>query len=297
MTNNGIPRLCGGTFFMQLLQSRKQTATQRQRTQGVTDVFHNEDVLFELLKIINPNAVKPSGTSFEIYTTNFKKCDGSIGEDLRFGNETILSKFKSRLNSEYASLFSSFVNFCVEFLDTRETPQNHVKLVKRLIELIRDDVSIDDKEMFQIGENGYRVNKKALVKATEVSLPDFLLSIWAFVVLHRNDNSIGKKTIIAWSDPRTKGRYIGNDGSSITQEIQVTMPQVRPSQDKAVDREDEDEPSEEYNEPVTDEPAPNPVQPPATINAPIAIFNTGAGVEITQINNTGTMNIYKGGKK
>ena len=74
------------------------------------------------------------------------------------------------------------------------------------------------------------------------------------------------------------------------------MPPVRPSQEEAVDADDEDEPSEEYSEPIIDEPAPASVPQPTTINAPIAVFNTGAGVEITQINNTGTMNIYKGNK-
>jgi len=74
MTNNGVPHLCGGTFFTQLLLSRKSTVSQRQRTQGETDVFHNEDVLFALLQIIQPDAIKPTGNSFETYTTNFKKC-------------------------------------------------------------------------------------------------------------------------------------------------------------------------------------------------------------------------------
>ena len=297
MTNNDVPRLCGGTFFTQILQSRKPTVSQRQRTQGESDVFHNEDVLFALLLLVQPDAIKPTGNSFETYTTNYKKCMGSIGEDLRFANETVMSGFTNRLACEYQAVLDETAAFCFDYIDIRETPQNHVKLVKRLIELIRDDATIDDSEMFQIGKNGYRVNKKALSKATELSLPDFLLSIWAFVVLQRNNNSVGKETIIAWNDPKAKGRYTGIDGSSITQDIKVTMPPVRPSQEEAADADDEDEPSEEYSEPVMGEPAPDPVPPHATINAPIAIFNTGGGVEITQINNTGTMNIYKGGKK
>jgi hypothetical protein len=61
MTNGSIPRLCGGTFFAQLLLSRKPTVSQRQRTQGETDVFHNEDVLFALLRIFQRDAIKPTG--------------------------------------------------------------------------------------------------------------------------------------------------------------------------------------------------------------------------------------------
>ena len=72
MTNDGVPRLCGGTFFTQILQSRKPTVSQRQRTQGESDVFHNEDVLFALLLLVQPDAIKPTGNSFETYTTIIK---------------------------------------------------------------------------------------------------------------------------------------------------------------------------------------------------------------------------------
>jgi hypothetical protein len=151
MTIEGIPRLCGGTFFTQLLRSRKPTVTQRQRTQGETDVFHNEDVLFALLQIVQPDAIKPTGNSFETYTTNFKKCDGSIGEELKFENETVKVAFKKRLTDDYASVLSNMRDFCNEYIDVRKTPRNHEMLIKCLIEIIRDDKSIDPDEMFRVG--------------------------------------------------------------------------------------------------------------------------------------------------
>ena len=224
MTNNGVPRLCGGTFFTQLLLSRKPTVSQRQRTQGETDVFHNEDVLFALIQIIQPDAIKPTGTSFETYTTNFKKCDGSIGEDLKFENENVRSAFLKRLTDEYPTVLNAVAALCADYIDTRETPREHEKLVKRLIELIRDDSSIDDSKMFRVGNNALSLNKKALPKATEINLADFLLSILEFIVTERSDNSIGRDTILAWhSVPNVKGRYNGIDGSSIMQDIVVTF--------------------------------------------------------------------------
>ena len=168
-------------------------------------------------------------------------------------------------------------------------------MVKRLIEVIRDDKSITDDELFQVGQNGYKVNKKALTKLTEISLPDFLLSVWAFVVLKRNDNSVGKETIAAWSDPKTKGRYIGIDGSSITQDINVTMPPVEQAEKITADITEDDEDAE-YDEPPIDESAPDPT-PNVTnqiINAPAVFFNSGANV--MQINNTGTINFDRSGK-
>ena len=144
MTNNEVPRLCGGTFFTQLLLSRKPTVSQRQRTQRMTDVFHNEDVLFGLLQIVNPDAIKPTGNSFETYTTNYKKCDGSIGDDLQFDNPSVLSAFTARMKNEYTTVVEEATAFCVNYIDIRKTPRNHEKLVKRLIELIRDDATIEE---------------------------------------------------------------------------------------------------------------------------------------------------------
>ena len=295
MTNNDVPRLCGGTFFTQILQSRKPTVSQRQRTQGESDVFHNEDVLFALLRLVQPDAIKPTGNSFETYTTNYKKCMGSIGEDLKFANETVMSNFADRLVSEHQTVLDEMSTFCFDYIDIRETPQNHAKLVKRLIEIIRDDKSIDDDEMFQIGRNGYKVNKKALPKATEVSLSEFLLSVWAFIVLYRKDNNIGRNTIVAWSDQRAVGRYTGNDGSSIEQKISVTVPPATPTYTKT-DEVTEDDPYIEQDDSSAEEPTPDPT-PNVTnqiINAPAVFFNSGANV--MQINNTGTINIDRGGK-
>jgi hypothetical protein len=67
MTKGDVTRLCGGTFFTQLQLSRKPSVSQRQRTQGETDVFHNEDGLFALLQIVQPDAVKPNFAHHHVY--------------------------------------------------------------------------------------------------------------------------------------------------------------------------------------------------------------------------------------
>lgn len=64
--------------------------------------------MFALLQIVQPDAIKPTGNSFETYTSNFKKCDGSIGEDLKFENECVRSAFAKRLTDDYASVVKEF---------------------------------------------------------------------------------------------------------------------------------------------------------------------------------------------
>ncbi len=115
-------------------------------------------------------------------------------------------------------------------------------------------------------------------------------------MLHRSDNTIGKDTIVAWSDQKTRGRYIGNDGSSVEQNIAIIVPSPSETVETESAATSEDELYSEYSEPNVEQPTskPNPHIVNQTINAPAVFFNSGANV--MQINNTETINIDRGGK-
>ena len=50
MVERTHPVLCGGTFLSLVLESRKPSASRRQRTQGQTDAFLESDVFASLIK-------------------------------------------------------------------------------------------------------------------------------------------------------------------------------------------------------------------------------------------------------
>lgn len=241
MTDVGHPVLCGGTFLTQILLSRKPTASRRQRTQGSTDIFREPDVLFGLVKIVQPDYIRPAGTTFRTYTTNYKKCVKDTPNDLRFENNTVISAFLARLEKEYASELSKTTAFIHQFVDISATTQSHVLLVKRLIELIRDDTSIPNTIQFEVSKEGPPVSKSELVAATELYLPAFLLSVWKFIVTERKDNSIGAGTISAWQHPSVQGRYVGIDGSTISQDLKVECDECIPQACLAAEMKDVDE--------------------------------------------------------
>jgi len=221
VTNIEHPVLCGGTFLTQILQSRKPTASRRQRTQGSTDIFREPDVLFGLVKIVQPDYIRPAGDTFRTYTTNYKKCAEYTPDDLKFDNESVMLAFLARLENEYVAELCKATAFTNRFIDISTTTQKHVLLIKRLIELIRDDKSIPVATQFVVGKDGSFVDKNGLETVTEVYLPAFLLSVWKFIVTERKDNSIGAETISAWQHPTVQGRYVGIDGSTISQEVKV----------------------------------------------------------------------------
>ena len=222
MTNTAYPVLCGGTFLKQILQSRKPTASRRQRTHGATDSFREPDVLFRLIKLVHPDYIRPAGDTFRTYTTNYKKCADYTPDDLKFENEMVVTTFLARLATDYATELNKATAFSHQFIDISTTTQNHVLLVKRLIELIRDDTSIPVTTQFAVSKDGSLIEKSGLIAVTEVYLPAFLLSVWKFIVTERKDNSIGAETISAWQHPMVQGRYAGIDGSTFLQELQVS---------------------------------------------------------------------------
>ncbi len=221
MTNTANSVLCGGTFLTQILQSRKPTASHRQRTQGLTDVFQESDVLFELVKIVNPDYVRPAGSTFRTHTTNYKKCAKYTPNDLKFENDAVMSAFLARLETDYITELNKMTEFVNRYIDVGTTAQNDVLLVKRLIELIRDDNSIPATTQFAVCKDGLVVDKSGLETVDVVYLPAFLLSIWTFIVIERKDNSLGAETFSAWQDPKAQGRYAGINGSTVLQELTV----------------------------------------------------------------------------
>lgn len=210
MTNSAHPILCGGTFLMQILESKRTTPTRRQRSQGTFDAFHEQDVLLGLIQIVKPDYIKPAGDTFRTYTTHFKRCAENTPQDLQFADEEVVSAFLSRLESNYDSVLNDMTGFVSNFIDVGTTSKKDKKLARRLIEMIVNDAgtpAIPDDYQFGISQDGSSVVKSELVTVPNIYLPAFLLSIWKFIVTKRKDNYVGATTVSTWTVPNVQGRY------------------------------------------------------------------------------------------
>jgi hypothetical protein len=86
MTNNDYPRLCGGTFFILVLQALRQRMKAREHYKGESDGLKDSNVLVGLIKVINPDYQEPSGDALKGKTNDFKSCKTSTGQYLPFGD-------------------------------------------------------------------------------------------------------------------------------------------------------------------------------------------------------------------
>lgn len=211
-----IPYLCGGTFFRLLRNAEKPTISHRERTKGKSDVIHDRDVLMALLRLVHPSVPDGSGESFKTYTSRFRNCAGDIGKELKFDDDAIKENFRKRMTDEYPVLRKEAVAFCSKYIDT----EKYVHLVKQMIELIQGDESINGDICFQVDDTGKKVRKSELAEVTDIGLPDFLLSVWFFVVMEHNDNDSGRATVEKW-DSGNKEEAFSIVGKSIKHYINV----------------------------------------------------------------------------
>lgn len=223
MTNNDYPRLCGGTFFILVLQALRQRMKAREHYKGESDGLKDPNVLVGLIKVINPDYQEPSGDALKGKTNDFKSCKTSTGQYLPFGDTIEVEEFDSRVQTSYASALGQMDNFVGQFLETGTAVKKDERLVKALIDLIQQDESIDAEEEFYILESGEKIKKAALGDLTTVCLPAFLLGVWHYVVVNRKDNQVGKDTYDQWCPLAGGGprAYKGSMGKSITQEVSV----------------------------------------------------------------------------
>ncbi len=216
MINPAHPILCGGTFFIQILESKRITATRRQRTQSVFDAFYEQDVLIGLVQIVQPDYLKPAGDTFKTYTTHFKRCAENTPQDLQFADEAVVSAFLSRIESDYDGVLNDMTGFVKNFIDVGTTSQKDKKLARRLIEMIVNDAGIPvipEDYQFAICKDGSSVAKSELAAVQNIYLPAFLLSVWKFIVTERKDNTMGAATVSNWSATNVQGRYCVTESS------------------------------------------------------------------------------------
>lgn len=224
MTND-YPRLCGGTFFTLLLQALKQRTKARQHIAGERDNLSETDVLLGLVRVIYPEFMKPTGSTFKTNTSDYKKCKISDGTYLPFSVASVTDSFDNRVKEEYHNPLNAMSTFVNDFLEVGTSAGKDIRLVKALIEIVAADESIEEQQQFYSCVGGKPINKNELVKLEEVCLPAFLLGIWHFILMYRRDNSIGENTYLNWHEspelPRGTWTFIGLDGSSVTHDINI----------------------------------------------------------------------------
>ena len=285
MTINEYPRLCGGTFFTLVLQTLRQRMKAREHYSGDSDGLSDPEVLVGLIKVINPDYSDSGKEKLKGTVNNYKACKTSSSAYLPFDDDQVILAFDTTVRTTYQTALNGMIGFVNGFLDLGESVHKDANLIRALVDLIRQDQSIDAGVEFYIGPNGEKKKKAALGDLKEVCLPSFLLGVWHYIVVNRKDNRIGKITYDAWCPSVGGGqrKYTAHMGESILEDLTISYADV-------VEKAETDT---ELAEPIIVEDAPEqPIQ--QTVSNPFVFNFNQYGNNGTQI---GNIEHYYGGKK
>lgn len=305
MVKSNTPRLCGGIFFVLLLQAKTTRSDalntfQRKQAQapysklinyhkinGVSDT----DMSATLISIMDPSFSKPRGDTLTQSTSNYKSCKLEYNEFLQFNVPTIINAFNDKIINNYSEPLRAMSVFTSIFISVQHVAKCN-QLVKALLELIQTDDSINAEDLFYILEDGKPITKNAISSLADICLQSFILGIWHFIVMNRRDNTIGQNTFTQWHKaPETKGQshtFISNIGDGITRPISIKMLDLdnittEPEPEVTV----EDDATDSSEEPFTDNPRDDTRS--QIMNNPI-VFNQNGNNNL-QIGNIGNLTI------
>lgn len=251
MQKNNTPFLCGGTFFVLLLQARKPREKVRDKFKGGTDGLTDSDLLKGLIYVVTQIASAPYKETFKKNTSEYKSCQFSGGTYVPFKSSTCINTFNNEIRYKYEDALTRMLTFVDTYIDGTN-PATKEWLIKALLEVVETDIEIADSDLFYIYSNGQPTTKAAIRSLTNIEFQPFLLGILHYIILHRPNNKLGISTYEAWHEPaieHSERIFNSNIGSGITRKLTIQSLPLPSTNDIQ-----EDETSAETSESVIDEP-------------------------------------------
>lgn len=211
--NNSYPRLCGGTFLVLLLRAKRTKAKKDIQKFSATGIT-NPEFLKGLITIFDPNYYEPTGSSLKTNTSRYKKCEISKADCLPFDDSVLITAFDKKIKTDYYNHLAIMKELLDYFLTTDKEPKIN-ELVFGILNLIKDDQSINQDAVFYALDNGKRVAKKDLLSTLNINLYSLVLGVWHFILTNRKDNTIGAPTIDCWHEAPTEKGDVHTFTSSI----------------------------------------------------------------------------------
>ncbi len=214
-------RLRGNTFLLLLLRSGNQLLITQQDYGDSKSGITKPNMLADLIRFTNPqynpNKIQTLASYFSKFLAGNPPNSPAY---LPFNNPTYQSGLNLRLRDKKEKILREMDKFCHKYLDLSQ-PSNQI-LVAGLIDVILEDDSFDGE--FDIGSRS--VNKAELDTVEEITLQNFLVSIWNVILINHPDTTEGADTYLNWTaeagynSPRAITTDVGKERSH---RIKVTI--------------------------------------------------------------------------
>ena len=220
MKQKNIPYLCGGTLLLLLERAKKAGISARERSQGINDSLSNPEMLKGLINVVTGVWPQVYDESFKKNTSQYRKCEISGNTYIPFNdNDTILT-FDRDVKENHADVVRRMIGFTNRFISQNKAE----RLVCELVGVISKDKGISDDKYFYISSDGLAMTKSDLIKQSHFDLQPFLVGVLHYILLYRQDNTLGKATFDNWCEeapPHTPRKI--RDDFSIGSEIKAAV--------------------------------------------------------------------------
>ena len=222
---NNIPYLCGGNFFVLLLQATRLRRKARDKFLGGTDGLNETDVMKGLIYVVTGQAVDPYSDSFKKSISEYKSCKKNGGTYIPFSDVSTYNSFDNAIKTKYFDTLNRMFVFTNEYLSVENSAKIEW-LIKALLDVIEHDTDIKDEDLFYICRNGENVTKSNLIKLSDIEFEPFLLGVLHYILLERKDNTLGRSTFESWNTkelPNSEWNFVSNVGCGITRPLNVIL--------------------------------------------------------------------------
>jgi hypothetical protein len=214
------PYLCGGTFFTLLLEATKPGLKSRKvgdKAWGEKNPFTEAEVLKALVGIVDSAHFNPNSSDVSTY----KSCNPNKSGCLPIANQAGAATFDDIISNNFQDTLIKMKTLVDKYVDVSGKGK---WLVKALLDMLKSDKSINDKDEFHIKADGKAVKRVAISKLNKFCLEAFLLGIWHYVISTRYDkNSQGHATYNEWckGEKYAQKTFKSDIGSGIKRAIEV----------------------------------------------------------------------------
>lgn len=231
MGEMNIPFLCGGTFYILLLQALKKDRRIRlndldgykAKEKAINDVT----CLKGLVRTFYDFNEHFSDSTFTAHKNQYKLCEKNSTDWLRFETQYLVDAYDKKVRDNYALALEEMDSFIDAFIDDGDLGK---KLVRALLEVIDLDRTIDDDAEFVVQTGGRVIDKKGLLKLSNIGARPFLLSVWHFIITKRgSENTLGAETVGQWLHHKTSQapyKYVGTVGERYALDKEISFKKV-----------------------------------------------------------------------
>lgn len=226
MSEAFYPRLCGGTFFTLVTHAMKIHGRSRDTSRGISSAVTEAECFKGLIRVFYPALPNLAQSTEKSNATHYKKCENLSQGLIPFSDTSVTRNYGRLLLTDYAVPLRRMAAFVNQFIDV----EGHAEwLVRALLQLIKEDKSINKKASFYINPDGTPVFKADLEKVSTYYFQPFLLGVWSAIVRNVPDNTIGQETFLEWHpSARQKGNgskhpFLSDIGTTDTRSISVSL--------------------------------------------------------------------------